>query len=89
MKPFTVTWHPDAEYELTSIWVATGERKRVTLAVATIDSELAGDPEARGQPVREGLRSLNVPPLRVLFAVKVEDRVVEVLMVAIIPRNFD
>lgn len=84
MKPFTVTWHPDAEYELASIWVASGERKRVTLAVATIDSELATDPETKGQPVREGLRKLDASPLRVLFAVKTEDRVAEVLIVAII-----
>jgi mRNA-degrading endonuclease RelE of RelBE toxin-antitoxin system len=89
MKPFTVTWHPDAEHELTSMWVASDERKRVTLAVATIDKQLASDPEGRGHAVREGLLRLDVPPLRVLFAVKAEDRVVVVLMVAVIANTFE
>jgi hypothetical protein len=84
MKAFTVTWHPEAEDELAKIWIAYGHRKRVTLAVATIDNALANDPESQGERVREDLRSLNVPPLRVLFAVRPEDRLAEVLKVSVI-----
>jgi hypothetical protein len=58
MKAFTVTWHPEAEDELTRIWISHGHKKRVTLAVAAIDNKLGTDPEASGEPVREGSRRL-------------------------------
>jgi mRNA-degrading endonuclease RelE of RelBE toxin-antitoxin system len=83
MKKFTVTWHPDAEEELAHIWITGIDRKRITLTVAAIDNTLATDPDVRGESVREGLRRLDIALMRVLFAVKPADRVVEVLMVAL------
>jgi hypothetical protein len=62
MKAFTVTWHPEAEDELTRIWISHGHKKRVTLAVAAIDNKLGTNPEASGEPVREGLRGAHNHP---------------------------
>ena len=50
--------------------------------MAAIDNTLGADPEASGKPVREGLRRLTIVPLRVLFPAKIDDRVVEVMMVS-------
>jgi mRNA-degrading endonuclease RelE of RelBE toxin-antitoxin system len=84
MNTFTVTWHPEAEDELARVWITSSDRKRITLAVATVERELANDPQIRGVAIREGLWSLNAAPLRVLFAVSNADSVVEVLMVSVI-----
>lgn len=81
MKKFTVIWHPDAEQELAHIWITGNDRKRITLSVAAIDNTLATDPDTRGESVREGLRRLDIAMMRVLFAVKTDDCIAEVLMV--------
>lgn len=84
MKGFTVTWHPEAEDELVRIWINFGDRRLITQAVARIDNELAEQPASCGEAVREGVRSLNVPPLRVWFVVRPDDRLAEVLMVSVL-----
>jgi plasmid stabilization system protein ParE len=81
MSRYTVTWHPEAEAELIELWLDAQDRNQVAEAVRTIDAALAMHAEARGDPVAEGLRGLNAPPLRVIFTVRPADRVTEIELV--------
>lgn len=81
MNRYTVTWHREAEDELTELWIAATDRDEIAAAVRAIDAALATDAETRGEPVAEGLRSLNAPPLRVLFTVRQDDRLAVVQVV--------
>lgn len=81
MNRYTVTWHREAEDELTELWIAAPDRDEIAAAVRAIDAALASDAETRGEPVAEGLRSLNAPPLRVLFTVRQDDRLAVVQVV--------
>ena len=85
MTRYTVTWLEEAQDELAKIWTTAKERRQVTEAANAIDLELLYDAETKGQPLSEGLRSLSIPPLHVLFSVKVSDRLVEVSLVRIDP----
>lgn len=81
MSRFTVTWHRGAEDDLAEIWLSASDRDDATAAVRAIDTALANDPESTGQAVAEGLRYFNAPPLRVLFVVRVADRIAEIEVV--------
>ncbi|HEX6986422.1 MAG TPA: hypothetical protein VF170_13650 [Planctomycetaceae bacterium] len=82
MTRFTVVWHRAACEELTRLWVRRSDRAALTHATHRIDSELAEDANRKGAEVSEGLRQLTVAPLRVLFVVREDDRIVEVESVA-------
>lgn len=82
MTRYTVVWVQSVEDELVEIWLAADDRNTITSATQAIDRELGTDPESKGEDVAEGLRSLNAPPLRVIFTVSTDDRVVEVVRVA-------
>ncbi len=77
----TVVWVSDAETELAEIWLASASRDRVTSASHAIDVALAQDAESVGSPLAEGLRAFDEPPLRVLFEILDQDRMVRVLKV--------
>lgn len=77
----TVVWVPSAERELADIWLSAPLRDHVTAAVNAIDSALSDDAELFGSPLTEGLYAINELPLRVLFEILDEDRLVRVLMV--------
>ena len=79
---FTVVWLQDARDELTERWLASTDRDAVTRAAHRIDQELSIDPMQRGTPLAEGLRKLDVPPLRVYFSVRDQDRIVEITNIA-------
>ena len=79
MTRFTVTWLEDAQNELAELWLEANDRSAITSATHAIDRELAEDAASKGEDVSEGLRSLTVPPLRVIFAVSEDDRIVEVM----------
>jgi plasmid stabilization system protein ParE len=81
MTRYTVVWAAAAQGELTEIWINARDRNEVTAAVRALDHQLAGDAPLQGADVSEGLRALVVPPLKVLFAVREADRIVEVLLV--------
>jgi hypothetical protein len=81
MMRYTVTWHPEAENDLTELWLLATDREDITAAVQAIDVTLATDASARGETVAEGLRSLIAPPLRVLFVIREADRVAQVELV--------
>jgi hypothetical protein len=85
MTRYTVTWLDEAQAELAQIWVAAKDRQSVTDAANSIDKQLCYDAENKGQPLSEGLRTLYIPPLHVLFAVSDSDRLVEVSSVRIDP----
>lgn len=77
----TVVWVSSAEAELAEIWLASASRELVTSATYAIDQALARDAESAGNPLAEGLRAFDSPPLRVLFEILDDDRLVRVLKV--------
>jgi hypothetical protein len=81
MTRYTVVWAQQAIDQLAQLWMEGTDRSEVAEAGNAIDRELAVDPGSKGSEVREGLRSLDVPPLRVLFTVEEQDRLVKVLLV--------
>ena len=80
MIRYTVVWVQSVEDELIEIWLDAKDRYATT-ATHAIDRELGTDADAKGANLAEGLRSLNVAPLRVIFTVRAEDRVAEVVRV--------
>lgn len=81
MTRYTVVWARDAVNDVADLWLVAGDRDEIALASHRIQQDLAADATAKGVEVSEGLRALNVPPLRILFSVREDDRVVEVLCV--------
>lgn len=78
---YTVLMTPDAEQELADIWLQATDRDAVTRASNTIDRLLAIDPLNEGESRSRGRRILFVPPLGVIFAVREDDRCVDILNV--------
>ena len=81
MTRYTVVWVQSAEDELVEVWLAAEDRNAVTRATHVIDQELGSDASSKGEEISEGLRSLNVPPLRAIFTVSTKDRLAEVVRV--------
>ncbi len=81
MTRHTVVWVQSAQDDLADLWLTSTDRNSVTVAAHGIDQELSQDGATKGTALSEGLRALFVPPLRVLFAVRDDDRIVEVLRV--------
>jgi hypothetical protein len=77
----TVVWVSDAESELAEIWLASSSRDRIASASHAIDVVLGQDAESVSSPLAEGMRVFEQPPLRVLFEIVDEDRMVRVLKV--------
>jgi len=81
MTRYTVVWVESVQSELARIWVDVSNRSAVTAAADEIDRVLATEATAQGAAMSERLRALFMQPLRVLFTVSDEDRMVEVLRV--------
>lgn len=81
MTRYTVLWSRPAENQLALIWTDAADRQAVTNAANAIDTELASNPLNKGLPLSEGMRTLNIPPLHVLFFVEEADRLVRVVLV--------
>lgn len=81
MTRYTVVWEEDIKSDLARIWLNSSQRSAVAIASDAIDRELAEEARVKGTIVTEGLRALTKPPLRVLFAVRGDDRIVEVVRV--------
>lgn len=77
MTPFAVEWTADAEVELARLWLTAEDRAAVTAAQARIDRYLGSDPAGTGRHLAEGLWSITVPPLVVLYAIDAPRKVVE------------
>jgi hypothetical protein len=81
MSRFTVTWLKDIEGDLASMWMGASDRQSVEFAANRIDFELAIDADRKGGELSEGLRSLHVSPLYVLFTLREPDRLVEIVSI--------
>jgi hypothetical protein len=79
---YFVDWKQDAIDGLSAAWVAIADKASVNDADAEITRLLARDPFAVGSHASEGLRQLDVPPLRAYYTVDVTNRVVKVLQIA-------
>ena len=82
MTRYTVVWVQSVEDELVELWLAANDRNDITAATHAVDKELGLDAGLKGEDLAEGLRSLNIPPLRIIFTVSEDDRLVEVVRVA-------
>lgn len=80
MMPYTVVWHEQAIDELAAVWTASEQRQAVTECVARVDRMLQTDPGIKGVDFY-GDRLLVVPPLALVYAVREQDRIVEILTV--------
>ena len=70
-----------AQEELAELWVNAKDRNAVPTAAHIVDAELSEEAATKGVEVSEGLRALFAPPLRILFTVSEEDRLVEVVRI--------
>jgi hypothetical protein len=82
MTRFTVVYLASALDELAEIWIESADKNEVAIAANTIDRLLAINPNTRGFPFRESERQLAVPPLRVVFTIYDDDRLVRISRVA-------
>jgi hypothetical protein len=81
MSRYTVTWLTDIVGDLASIWMGAPDRQSVAVAADRIDEELAVNADRKGGTLSEGLRSLHVSPLYVLFTLREMDRLVEIVSI--------
>jgi hypothetical protein len=81
MNRYTVTWLKEVEGDLARLWIGAPDRHSVSAAADAIDADLAREAERKGTPVSEGLQSLYVSPLYVLFTVREADCLVEVVSI--------
>lgn len=75
---YTVIWLPVAKRQLAEIWVASSDRSEVARASHDVDRELTDDPDHKGQPFF-GDRLLRVLPLEVMYRVRPDDRLVDIM----------
>ena len=75
---FTVVWLKSVQFELGEIWLSAADRHAVTAASDEIDRQLQQDADHKGRLLSEGLQTLDVLPLRAVFSVDLENRIVEV-----------
>lgn len=78
---FRVIWRPEAEQELTDIWLGSRFRSHVTEAASLIDEKLGRDPDSTGESRDESFRVVFSPPLGVRCYVDDVNRIVIVLSV--------
>ena len=78
MNPYSVVYLEDAEEELISTWEAAADRQAVTEAANLADRILASSPRDRSVYLGEELWRLEIQSVRFYFAIREEDRVVEV-----------
>jgi hypothetical protein len=78
---YRVVWLPDAEAELTSIWLASSERDAVNAAASQLDALIRLKPTEVGESRSQGRRIIFVRPLAAIYRVILVTRVVEVVRV--------
>jgi hypothetical protein len=78
MANYSVVYLADAEEELVSAWEEAGDRSLVARAANDADAILANSPRKHAVYLGEDLWRLEISPLRFYFAIRDEDRIVEV-----------
>jgi mRNA-degrading endonuclease RelE of RelBE toxin-antitoxin system len=85
VKSFTVLWRKTALDQLAEVWLASSDRQAINNAVAAIDALLATQPLGEmTQELSEGLRTTTAMPLRVIYAVQDDDKIVDVATVRLV-----
>jgi hypothetical protein len=84
MTEWTVVWEESAEIKLGNIWFGTGQSPKVTEASHQVDKALKADPHRHGKALAEGLMVIERPPLRAIFTISDDDRLVRVLSLSIV-----
>ena len=84
MTRYTVVWPQEVQDELAEIWLHSQDREAVAKAAVEIDRCLACDASIQGAELGEDLRFFLAPPLRILYAVREDDRIGEVLRVRLL-----
>jgi hypothetical protein len=85
MNRYTVVYLAEAENNLIAIWADAADRDRVTEAAKAADRLLATNPLQESIELREQLRRVDVPPLRLYFEFRAADRVVVISNVVRLP----
>ena len=80
-RRYTVVWSIDAEADLARLWLDDADRNSLAVAANEIDRQLSHNPQQKGVDLAEGLRTIDQPPLRVIFELSHLDRVVRVVKV--------
>ena len=78
---YAVIWSVDAEADLARLWLEDADRNALAVAANELDRQLSHAPEQKGVHLAEGLRTIDQPPLRVIFELSHFDRVVRVVKV--------
>jgi mRNA-degrading endonuclease RelE of RelBE toxin-antitoxin system len=78
---YTVVWRTDASEALTKEWLSAKQRQAVSDAADRIDQRLADSPREGALSATGDLFRLTVPPLSILYAIREDDRIVEVIAV--------
>ena len=79
MSRFAVVWWDDALHDLARLWMDSSDRDAINAATMSIDTELSRSPSSKGCEVSEGLRRVDVAPLRAYFVINHDDRRVEIM----------
>jgi mRNA-degrading endonuclease RelE of RelBE toxin-antitoxin system len=78
---YTVLWSPTAERDLAALWLSAEDRQALTEAANRLDAILSCDAHGVGESRSGVTRILILPPFVVLFDVRAEDSIVEILSV--------
>jgi hypothetical protein len=81
---YTVNWEDDALEALAAVWLQAPDQRAVAIAQSRIDRMLAADPLGNGEPASEGFYTVESGPLRALFEILDQDRVVKVVNVSLL-----
>lgn len=85
MTRFTVVWRREAEEELAKLWLQATDRAALSSASVAIDRTLANDPAEKGADIGQGLFTLILAPLVVVYSISDDDRMVRVQLVRAVP----
>ncbi len=81
MTRLTVVWSARSLAQLAEIWSVHFDRTVVARAADSVDRGLSNDADQKGEALHEGLRTLDTPPLHVIFSTSLDDRIARVVMV--------
>jgi hypothetical protein len=74
MIRYTVLWRQDIQDDLATLWCDSPNRQQITSAADRIDAELSVDAHLKGEPQKEGGRTLNCLSLKAYFRIDEADR---------------